>query len=826
MSNTEDQTITRYVARRLNKKLLDSLMPPASDIPTLTHAIVKEETTGLGAVWEGAVKIGVGIKTIFQNLLFDKKVKPINQYKKGSSGPAFANMYGYLMVVLDKGRVRAYKDPGLQAPPKEAEVFLVADLVGLSLARISGKVSTSQLSAGRATGQFDEGLYAIDLWLDPGQTNTDGQLSPDAEERLGRFLQTFMTGRDELTLEEFCQISEQHLSPLVRRLLDLPIPQFAWQQGQVNGSGLDPVDQAIVELQNSTLKLLGVSAFVRFRPGTRVFRHQISLDENTLALSQKYAARSTVVRGFGETNWECQSCKHDNVLSNAFCEECGTPKPSAIQEASVAASGEKARRLISSDGDQLVFDLAFVSYDQQNVRTDEIASKCVEILRPICQKLPVARFGDVAVLQAIAGALNEQMSSGVLGAIGEFAVIDFRSADSDWRLQTRAHIREQMRELDGQQAQFEVADADFALRQAQRLRDLREAEHDNQIARDELAQRKTDVSLDLERQQIEARQKVDENRLFVEREVDMLRDGRVIGRETRRLDREDLKEATQADRSDQLSELDHEMGLENKVLAHDLSKEQLLAQAKLSSEELASQAKRGHTEADAALEDRIARLRAGRNLDIAGQEQALDLNKKRTEQEIELERIRLEHELQLQKLQMMSNIDIAQKEQFKGMTPAQMLAMQAKLLVEGGATDALSNLTASDAVAANAAAEAKVAQTKAEMLEKMLEMQSKSNENSTARQMEIMMAALNAQKEAAEKVDKANERTATSAERWNEKSIDAMAKVAATAAGKAGGKAEAVPASKEDSAKVACGECGAMNLKTAKFCGECGTKAN
>jgi ribosomal protein L40E len=466
--------------------------------------------------------------------------------------------------------------------------------------------------------------------------------------------------------------------------------------------------------------------------------------------------------------------------------------------------------------------LAFVSYDQQNIRTDEIASKCVEVLRPICQKLPVARFGDVAVLQAIAGALNEQLSSGTLGSVGEFAVIDFRSADSDWRLQTRAQIREQLRELDGQQAQFEVADADFALRQAQRLRDLRDTELENQIARDELAQHKTDVSLDLERQEITSRQKVDENRLFVEREVDMLRDGRIIGRETRRLDREDLQEATQADRADQMSQLDHEMGLENKVLAHDLSKEKLVAQAASSKEEM----ERAKKESEATLEDRIARLRAGRNLDIAGQEQALDLNKKRTEQEIELERVRLEHELQLQKLQMMSNIDIAQKEQFKGMTPAQMLAMQAKLLVEGGATEALSNLTASDAVAANAAAEAKVAQTKAEMLEKMLEMQSKSNESSTARQMEIMMAALNAQKEAAEKIDKANERTAASAERWNEKSIDAMAKVAATAAGKAGGKSDAVPASKEDASKVACTVCGAMNLKSAKFCGECGSKAN
>jgi len=815
MAANDDQIVTRYVARRLNKKLLDSLMPPASAVDASNPPVNKgkEESTGFSAIWEGAKKIGVGLGAIFQNLLSTKKTTPISQYKKGASGPAFANLYGYHLVVLNEGRITVFKDPGLQAPPKTAEVFLIADLKGLSLARISGTVNAKGFN-GRSVGQVEQGIYAIDLWLDPGEIGVGGQPSPEAEGRIGRFLQNFMSGRDDLTLEDFCERAQAQLNPVVRHLLDVPVPQIAWEQGQDTTVDKGQLGQALDELKRSALQLLGLSTFVRFRPGSQIFRHQITLDENTLALSQRYTAKPSGLNQFNQKNWQCASsgCKHENDLSNAFCEECGSPKPSAVLEASVATRDDAARRLISADGEQLVFDLAFVSYDQPNVRTDDIASQCIEVLRPICQKLSTTRFGEVEVLQAVARALNERMATGTLGPIGEFSIIDFRSADTDWRLQTRAQIREQLRELEGQRAQFEIADADFALRQAQRIRDVRDAEHNHQVERDGVAQHRTDLDIDFERQQIDAKQKVDENRLFVEREIDMLRDGRTLGRETRRLDREDLQEATKSDRSDQLSQLDHEMGLENKVLAHDLSKEQLLAQAKLSKEDLLGQAARAKAELDASVEDRLARLRAKRGIDIIADEQIsdinkkrseqeLDLNRKRSEQEIELERVRLEHELQLQKLKMMADIEIAQKEQFKGMTPAQMLAMQAKLLVDAGATEALRNLTSADAAVSNASVDAKVAETKAEMLERMLALQKESNESSTARQMEVMMAALNAQKESAAKVDQANERTAASAERWNEKSIDAMAKVAATAAGNKGNAKADAPAAKDDTTK-------------------------
>jgi hypothetical protein len=60
----------------------------------------------------------------------------------------------------------------------------------------------------------------------------------------------------------------------------------------------------------------------------------------------------------------------------------------------------------------------------------------------------------------------------------------------------------------------------------------------------------------------------------------------------------------------------------------------------------------------------------------------------------------------------------------------------------------------------------------------------KAKEGSEKTQLEIMKAALAASQDANDKVIKAHEKTADSAEKWNEKSIDAMAKVASSAAGK------------------------------------------
>jgi hypothetical protein len=172
------------------------------------------------------------------------------------------------------------------------------------------------------------------------------------------------------------------------------------------------------------------------------------------------------------------------------------------------------------------------------------------------------------------------------------------------------------------------------------------------------------------------------------------------------LDKEDFSDQKRFARNDEVETLDHEITLERKVFEHDLTKQQALdaAQLKKSTKEI-----------------EVESLKA------------------KSTQELEIERLRVEHELQREKLQAMASIDLAQRDQLKGMSAAQMLAMQATGLAEKGATDALTKLATSDA-------DSREAFVKAEMLQKMLDMQSESSKASSEMQMKLMMARLKALK--------------------------------------------------------------------------------
>lgn len=866
MNQEQKQMPTRYFARRLTNDLIKEL------VPTSTFNSPEDKATGLKAIWEGASSIGVGLKSLLHGALFSKKQAAINSYPKGSRGPLFPNIYGYFVVVQDKGRIRAFNDPGLIAPPKDSEIFLIADLVGLSIARILGTANQSAFSVEASPGQKSAGEFAIDLWLDPGELKADGAISKEAEERLGRFLQSFMSGRDELTVEDFVTSSDTTLKPLIANMLDLPIPATAWEQGQPLPENLTPLQLALSDFQAGVIRLTGLSAYVRYRPGKKIFRHQVTLDDQTLSTIQQFASSGAeqivnddyewqcpICSNLNEGSafcqecgskkpakeWSCSNCAKHNSMTSSFCQDCGAAKPSAIKETSL---GWNAGKLLTSGADELIFDISFVSYDQPNVDLDGIAGKCYETLRTYCRNYALEDLETPARLVDIGKLLSVNLSTGAYGPIGEFSVVDFKTVDSNWKLQTRAQIREQLRNIEGQQAQFVVDEAQFALREAQLLRNKRDLDLETReqqldlnraqaqstaelgaqkvVVNHEVEGYRIEKEADAERYRIDAshvvekvRTNLDTDTQISELELDALKSGvatdsekaklevegtksraaaeaekerinRELERQRRQLDREDI----QADRLDQHGEIDHEMGLEKKVLEHDISKEQIL-----------DKAQREKADKDLEFEDRMARLRSSRNLDEAKQTQ-----------DLEIEKIRLEHELQLQKLQMMSSIDIAQKEQLKGLSTAQILAMQATGLAEKGAGEALSELAKNDA-------ETREAQIKAEMLEKMLAMQQTSSQSASDQQMKIMMAALEAQKEATIRVEKAHEKTADSAEKWNEKSIDAMSKVATAAANK-GAKGETGKSEKTSAGAKFCPDCGASLSEGTKFCGECGSK--
>jgi hypothetical protein len=777
----------RFFARRVTKELIASLVP-ASEYPAA------QDSAGF---WGLASKIGDVFKDLLGGALGKEKPENISSYQGSKAGASLQNPFGFFLVVNHHGRITVITDPGKYAPAADAEVFLVADLVGLPIARISGELQKSFLDT--TPGEFAPSQYAINLWLDPGvtawvNTTLDEHESRQAAERIGRFLTNFMIGKNDLTIEEFCKNAEFTLGPIIQNNLSVQrLKDF------------EMASQAKLDCAEQIARQTGLTSEIFVRPSSQVFRHQVTLDDATINKIQEFAAASgnylESTDDYDRNKWICQGndtdtgkpCRTRNELTDAFCGNCGGPKPSAVKEAS-----QQVRRLVTADGDQLVLDLGFLSYNRPNVDIDAIAMKCIEALRPVVRKFPISSFADPLVLTNLASLLNKQLGTATVGNIGEFSIMDYRSGDSDWQLQTRAKIKEQLRSLGDQEAQIEVEEASIALRLAQltvakKGRVALEGE-----LREALETKKLEFGIELEDAQLDSKLRVDKTRLDVNENLDVSKIQRDADRELRKIDREDTLEDSKNSRVDDITGLEHDFDLEKRVLRHDIDKDSAL-----------DDASRLKAEKDLSFEEKLERLKTARELDKKRDSQNIDLDKMRAEKNLDMESQKLEADLQLRKLQAMGQMDLAQRDQFKGMTAAQILAMQATSTNSDGkgsiSADMIKAAAENDSglikAQAEAAAQAAMANKTEELYKQMLAMQMNSNEQvlkakegSEQTQLEIMKAALAAAQDSNSKVIKAHEKSTENAERWNEKSIDAMAKVASSAAGK-GGKTEK---SKED----------------------------
>ena len=780
----------RFFARRVTKELIASLVP-ASEYPAA------QDSAGF---WGLASKIGDVFKDLLGGALGKEKPENISSYQGSKAGASLQNPFGFFLVVNHQGRITVITDPGKYAPAADAEVFLVADLVGLQIARISGESVKTSLDA--TPGEFTPAQYAINLWLDPGvtawvNTELDEHEGRQADQRVGRFLTNFMIGKNDLTVEEFCKIAESLLSDTIRNTLSLErLKDF------------EKSAQAKLDCSDQIARQLGLSSEIFIRPGSQVFRHQITLDEDTISKIQQFGASTSDYLHYTEDRrqWICQGndtevggpCRFHNELTDAFCGNCGASKPSAVKE-----SSSQVRRLVTADGDQLVLDLGFVAYsngkdNRGGVNFDEVALKCIEALRPVVRKFPIASFSDPLVLTNLASLLNKQLGTATAGNIGEFSIMDYRSGDSDWQLQTRAKIKEQLRSLGDEEAQIEVEEASIALRLAQltvakKGRVALEGE-----LRDALEAKKLESDIFLEDEQIDSKLRVDKTRLDVNENLDISKIQRDANlelrkldneaeRELRKLDRENTLDDAQNERSDAVADLEHNMDLEKRVLRHELEEQ----------------------DATLTFEEKAERMRSARKLDKEREEQKLKIEAARAVAEVNYYKDQKNADNDLRKLQSMAQMDLQQREQLKGMTAAQILAMQATSSNPDGkpaiSADMISAAAGSDTALVKSEAQREAQDTLAKKTEelyiKMLEMQANSNEQvlkakegSEKITLDIMKAAIAASQDSTDKVIKAHEKTADSAVKLNEKAVESNAKIHAAAAGR-GGKSEK---SKED----------------------------
>ena len=807
MNDSTDMSGTIFVARRVTPALLEDLMPGAVSSSDHVNGLPSNMIT---RIYEAAASAGVSVSNALSGLLSLGGNRAIKSYAVDKARGGQTNLFGSYLICMDANKITVVDGKGFLAPPKNGDLFVVADFVGLPIARLSGSIGASAFSVLSHNGQSTLGEYAIDLWVDAGtddlRVSADRTSLLEMERRVGSFLKAFMQDRDDLDLDQFLNISVKKLQPLIGAMTDVPPPLSSWDQTLPSPS--TDLDRAIQNFQEGASRLLGLSAFVRFRPGKKVFRHSLTVDSETAHVSQQFSSDNFSTVDMEAGHWACGACSTLNSLENSFCLECGNSKPSAVRY-----SSSVNRQLLSIDGDELIFDLSFESYEQSQVDLDAIASRCFEILRPLCRQENFQSAQLPVTLTHLSTALNGAFTTNQYGPVGGFGVVDFRTIDTDWHLQTRANKNDKARWLNRRFSEMELDDREMAVIEAERLsrkKRLDQERLDNELAIEgersnfEFEANKQRVELEFERTLEE--NKLDDysqlNRARARTTIENATVDRAVRQNLTSINREDIVD----EREDQLSQVDHDMNLEKKVQEHDL------------------ELNRRRLENDADLEERLARLRANRNVDIARMEQELDLEKLKSVSDMETSKKITDTELEIQKLRAMSEMELAQRDQLKGLTPSQILALQATKLAENGAGDALKELASHNAAAAQALIEARTNEARAELLQEMLKIQASANSEANDRQLAIMKQALDAQLSASQRVEQAHNKTAESAEKWNERSIDTIGKIAAVKAGQK--NTDSASQDSVSGSTTSCSKCGVVSDKGHKFCPSCGQPCN
>jgi hypothetical protein len=275
------------------------------------------------------------------------------------------------------------------------------------------------------------------------------------------------------------------------------------------------------------------------------------------------------------------------------------------------------------------------------------------------------------------------------------------------------------------------------------------------------------------------------------------------------------REQAKGDREDEHSSVDHTMGLEKKVAAHDIDLADMTGEAQ-------SRSKRRDVSDLSFEQEEAIRLEAERmqKLGHIGE----DLQDRQNQRQ--LDKLKAMAEMEANMAKQDADFELAKMSGMKGMSPQEILAMQAAQLVKSGGGDAAADIVKAIAESQAAAAGAGI---KDELYSKMLDIQKEASQSAIDAHKSAAEIALksseNMSKVASSAATSSNEgykEAAKIAQTTNEKSMESMAKVATATAGRKTGKEDAE--SKSDTIACINSECEhTFEGKAKKFCPKCGT---
>jgi rubrerythrin len=665
---------------------------------------------------------------------------------------------------------------------REVKTWIVSDFRQLPLISYSYPLPLSDAPDARLRFEF---------WLDAH----DHASAPDLA-GIGLFFQRVVGNRPHLSNEEFRQAA---------------INGVRVAMAEIEETGLqDPEkrDGVLAVLKSST----GISGKCLFLKGKNMFRRDFEVS----TIRQPVA---------------CKGCGHEygreymNKLK--FCEECGTSL------AGLDWVGGNAH-LQTSDGKALVMRLSVLADASAPFDEAALARAVINVLRPVVGKKDMPTLLEGAVLSDLTEHLNHGLARTFRGTLSDFVVHDIKLADQDWFFKTDALVDEEMRKIEANQRLLAVGTRDLDYRDAAfavRLRSLAQ-ESAEAVAerRAGLEAARGHAALAVEERKVEVQTDLDISRLEVEAaerraEIDHASEQRQFERKSENFLRERnlARDLRREDRGDESEQAAHEMNLEKEVARHDIELGDLTgeAQSRERRREITDQVFSAEEDLRlraterkqlGGIEEDLADRQGRRQEDLAERDHQRGLNKLRAMAEIEANMTRQEFEFETAKMQ-----------NLRGLDAAQILAMQAAQLVKEGGEQAAAGIVQS---IAQSQIDAKEQARRDDLYKQMLEIKDEAAISAIGAHNLAMEAVLKTNAEMARVATAASNNSnegykeaARIAQTTNEKSMDAMQKVASAVAGRKTSDAKEV---QSDSKLIKCATCGHGYEGRKKFCPQCG----
>jgi hypothetical protein len=607
-----------------------------------------------------------------------------------------------------------------------------------------------------------------------------------SEESVTRFLQEVLGDKEKFTKKELLSLVQSTATQITKSVVTASL-----SEGSPNWSDIE--NRTTTKIETDLASRFGLSIRVHLNPeDTATTTYSWILGESALPMMK------TCV----ECNWELPS-------SAAFCAECGSKQPKSV-------AGVAAVSIISADNQHLEVDLITrIRHPKSESFEDKTKQATISALGQIFRTQKLADFQGNG-FQEFNALLLEKIQT-VVGAMGlevcSSTIVDIRSKSGQWMQDARAEIEQYKASLeidkqwlDAKGLENQLALQAFEISREQNLALERsrltvefasdQAELDDRQKRQELldAESKLDIA-DAQRDANQQQQEEDAQRnLDRHRTQEQHQDAKTSIELNR--DLEQQQDANQ--QAKDVTDLEHQIGMEKVAAAHDV--------------ELSQQANRLKSEtARLESDDLVYRKSAEQDLALkqTAQEQDLELEKLAKMQELDAAMTRQEQTHELNKM----TIETENKERLmQGKTTEQILAMQASELAktEHGSAALAEALGSNKVLEAEKEARERESNIKdaamqgqQDMMEKMMGMmqQNMDTVKTMAQDNAAQLGSLAeksvesaAQATASDAVKQAHKDNADNSQKLAEKTVEMTGKVASTVAGSLSKQA---PAKKE-----------------------------